>query len=169
MTGVDSMSDPFLLLRVLILLSAANGAPVIAKKVLGNRFGTPIDLGYRLPDGNAVFGPGKTIRGFLVAVTATMLAASVLEFPVLIGLALGATSMLGDLISSFIKRRLGLRPHAQAFGLDQIPEALLPLLVLQGRLGLSTIDIAIIVSVFTAGEVILSRLLFRLGIRETPY
>ncbi|MNL55955.1 hypothetical protein D3C87_1794080 [compost metagenome] len=137
--------------------------------MLGNRFDTPIDLGYKLPDGNPVLGPGKTIRGLLVAVIATMLAASVLEIPVSIGLALGATSMLGDLISSFIKRRLGLKPHAQAFGLDQIPEALLPLLVLQGALELSAIDITVIVGVFTAGEVMLSRLLFRLGIRETPY
>jgi CDP-2,3-bis-(O-geranylgeranyl)-sn-glycerol synthase len=51
--------------------------------------------------------------------------------------------------------------------LDQIPEALLPLSVLQDRL--SVIDITLIVGVFTAGVVILSRVLFRLGIRKTPY
>ncbi|QEL27175.1 CDP-archaeol synthase (plasmid) [Bosea sp. F3-2] len=163
------MSDPFFLIRVLLLLAAANGAPVVARKLLGNRFGTPIDLDFKLPDGKAILGPGKTIRGLLVAVIATMLAAFVLGLSVSIGLALGATSMLGDLIASFIKRRLGLRPHAQAFGLDQIPEALLPLLVLQDRLGLSAIDIGVIVGAFTAVEVILSRLLFRLGIRERPY
>ncbi len=49
--------------------------------------------------------------------------------------------MLGDLSSSFVKRRLRLKLHAQVFGLDQIPEALLPLLLVQDHLGLSWLDI----------------------------
>ena len=163
------MSDPTLVFRLLLLLAAANGAPVIATKVFARRFDAPIDFGYRLPDGNALFGPGKTVRGLLVAVMATTLAGFFLGVPLSTGVSIALLSMLGDLISSFIKRRLGLRPHGQAFGLDQIPEALLPLLVLQDRLGFSMIDITFIVGVFTAGEVILSRLLFRMGIRETPY
>jgi hypothetical protein len=36
----------------------------------------------------------------------------------------------GDLLSSFVKRRMGLAPHAQAFMLDQAPEALLQALEL---------------------------------------
>ena len=42
---------------------------------------------------------------------------------------LAAASMAGDLLASFLKRRFGLKVHAQAIGLDQIPEALLPLLL----------------------------------------
>ena len=53
------------------------------------------------------------------------------------GLAVGA--MAGDLVSSFMKRRLRLKSEAQAVGLDQIPEVLLPLLLRKSRLGLSGI------------------------------
>ena len=39
-----------------------------------------------------------------------------------IGLLVAATAMAGDLLSSFLKRRLALAPSSQAIGLDQIPE-----------------------------------------------
>jgi len=81
---------------------------------------------------------------------------------------LASASMFGDLLSSFIKRRLGLRTHSQAFGLDQVPESLLPLLLLQEHLGLSGGDIALVVTVFIALELLLSRLLFKLHIRDQP-
>jgi CDP-2,3-bis-(O-geranylgeranyl)-sn-glycerol synthase len=77
--------------------------------------------------------------------------------------------MCGDMASSFIKRRLRLPPHAQAFGLDQIPEALLPLLVLRARLDLDASGIAAIVLAFILLEIGLSRLLYRWRIRDRPY
>ena len=82
---------------------------------------------------------------------------------------LAALSMLGDLLSSFVKRRLGLPPHSQAFGVDQIPEVLVPVLVLQARLGLTGWDIAVLVAAFVVLEIVLSRLLFRLRLRDRPY
>jgi CDP-2,3-bis-(O-geranylgeranyl)-sn-glycerol synthase len=72
-------------------------------------------------------------------------------------------------LSSFLKRRRGLELHAQAFGLDQIPEALIPLLLLRTTLGLSTMDIAVTVVAFIILELVLSRLLFMLNIRDRPY
>jgi CDP-2,3-bis-(O-geranylgeranyl)-sn-glycerol synthase len=77
--------------------------------------------------------------------------------------------MLGDLIASFVKRRLGAPPHSQVFGLDQIPEALLPLLILQSWFALTNIDILVLLGSFILGEVMLSKLLFRLKIRDQPY
>jgi CDP-2,3-bis-(O-geranylgeranyl)-sn-glycerol synthase len=55
------------------------------------------------------------------------------------------------------------------FGLDQIPEALLPLLLVQDHLGLSWLDITALLTSFLALQLALSRLLFRLGIRDRPY
>ena len=78
-------------------------------------------------------------------------------------------AMSGDLFSSFVKRRLRLEPHAQAFGLDQIPEALLPLLLLPDRLDLSGLEIAALLTAFVVLQIVLSRLLFRLGIRDRPH
>jgi CDP-2,3-bis-(O-geranylgeranyl)-sn-glycerol synthase len=77
--------------------------------------------------------------------------------------------MLGDLASSFVKRRLGRRTHSQALGLDQVPESLLPLLLLQERLALGAGEMALIVALFVALELMLSRLLFRWHLRDRPY
>jgi CDP-2,3-bis-(O-geranylgeranyl)-sn-glycerol synthase len=77
--------------------------------------------------------------------------------------------MVGDLSSSFIKRRLGSRPSSQAIGLDQIPEALLPMLACRAALGLGLLDIVAVVAAFFVGELVASRLLFRLHIRDEPY
>jgi hypothetical protein len=85
------------------------------------------------------------------------------------GAQVAAMSMLGDLGSSFIKRRLHLKPHAKALGLDQIPEALLPLLAVKPRFTLASVDIAVLVITFIVLEIVLSRVLFRLKIRDRPY
>jgi CDP-2,3-bis-(O-geranylgeranyl)-sn-glycerol synthase len=77
--------------------------------------------------------------------------------------------MAGDLGSSFIKRRMGLPSSSRALILDQVPEALLPALVCKSLLVLAIVDVALIVALFTVGEIVLSRLLFKLHVREQPY
>jgi CDP-2,3-bis-(O-geranylgeranyl)-sn-glycerol synthase len=77
--------------------------------------------------------------------------------------------MAGDLASSFIKRRLGLEPSSKATGLDQVPEALLPCLLLSAILPLTAGDIAVIVLLFFGGEILFSELLFLAGVRDRPY
>jgi CDP-diglyceride synthetase len=157
------------LLKLLFLLTVANGAPVVAKKVGGGAAAWPIDAGVRLPDGRPLFGPTKTVRGIAIAVVATAAAAPLVGIAWWIGALLGATAMAGDLLSSFVKRRLGRPPSSRATGLDQIPEALLPLLVCREALRLTSLDIAIVVAVFFVGAVVLSRLLYWLGLRDEPY
>ncbi|MGB3390431.1 MAG: CDP-archaeol synthase [Pseudaminobacter sp.] len=82
---------------------------------------------------------------------------------------IGFTAMAGDMLSSFVKRRLRLAPSAMAPGLDQVPESLLPLLAVRNLLGLSILDVAVGVAAFWAGELIVSRLLYALHIRDRPY
>lgn len=164
------MYDHFLLVAgILILLGVANGTPIFATRLFGKRFNAPLDGGLKLPDGRPLFGPSKTVRGLVLSVACTTLAAPLLGFEWISGAGLASASMFGDLLSSFIKRRLGLRAHSQAPGLDQIPESLLPLLVLRQHLGLGYGDIAIIAAAFIVLELVLSRLLFRLHIRDRPY
>ncbi len=55
----------------------------------------------------------------------------------MLGMAFAALSLAADAASSFVKRRLRLAPGAEVPALDQIPEALLPLLVLAKPLGIS--------------------------------
>ena len=157
------------MVRVLLLLGIANGTPIFARKLFGRRFETPLDGGLKFFDGRPLLGASKTLRGLLLALTCTTLAAPLLGFDWIIGAGLAGASMLGDLLSSFIKRRLARPVHSQAPALDQIPESLLPLLLLRPQLGLNGGEIMITVLLFIALELVLSRLLFRLRIRERPY
>jgi len=165
---ISLLEAPFLL-STLLLVGVANGSPVVAAKLLKERFSAPLDGGRKLADGQPVFGSSKTIRGLVVSICSTTIMALVLGFGWSVGVGVAAWAMAGDLSSSFVKRRLRLEPHAQAFGLDQIPEALLPLLLLQNLFGLSWLDIAVLLTSFIALQLGLSRLLFRLGIRDRPY
>ena len=77
--------------------------------------------------------------------------------------------MAGDLFSSFLKRRMRLPAGDRATGLDQIPESLFPLLACRLTLSLTALDIAAVVVAFFLGEVLFSRLFYRLHLRERPY
>jgi CDP-archaeol synthase len=154
-------------LQFVVLLLAANGAPVIATKVAGH--GVPLDRGGRWLDGQPLFGASKTLRGLLIAVAATAAAAAVLGLGWRTGVLVGAAAMLGDLLSSFVKRRLKLAPGSRATGLDQVPESLLPALAIGRALSLSAIDITLAISIFVVADVLLSRWLYRIGVRERPY
>lgn len=160
---------PPLVLDLLLLLLAANGSPVLAKRVLGARWNRPLDGGRRLADGRPLFGASKTWRGVLLSVLTTALLGPALGYALWLGAAFAIFSMTGDLLSSFLKRRFGVPASGRAMGLDQIPEALLPLLALRGALGLGWPDLAATVALFTVGSLLLSRLLFRLGVKDEPY
>lgn len=163
------MSDPILLLKLLLLLFFANGTPVFVARIMKERLATPLDGGLRLRDRQPLFGNSKTIRGIVSSVLATSAAGAILGLGWGAGAAFAAAAMAGDLTSSFLKRRLGFKVHAQVFGLDQIPEALFPLLVLKSRLDLNLVDVAAIVAVFLLYELLFSRLLYRLHLRPRPF
>ena len=158
-----------LLLRLLILLVLANGVPLAARTLIGDRWSAAIDGDRRFVDGRPIFGRSKTIRGAVLAILATSAAAPLLGLEWRIGAIVGTLAMAGDLFSSFCKRRLGLPPSSPALGLDQIPEALFPLLACRVLLPLPIGGIALVVATFFTGEVALSRLLFAFHLRDRPY
>ena len=160
---------PLALLQVLILVTVANATPVVAKRIFGDRLAYPVDGNLTLPDGRPLFGPSKTIRGLLLALIITAAAAPLVGLDPTIGLLVGATAMAGDLTSSFLKRRSGFAPSSRATGLDQIPEVLFPLLACWSALALNALDIAAGVAIFLIGEILISRVLFRLRLRDRPY
>lgn len=156
-------------LKLLLLLMAANGAPILARYLLGSRWEHPIDGGRRFIDGQPLLGPSKTWRGVVAALLVTPIAAWLLHLPVSVGLIVAAVAMAGDLLSSFIKRRLRVEPSGMALGLDQIPESLLPLLAVRAHFALSIAEILLLTLAFLALELVLSRILYRLHIRKRPY
>lgn len=157
------------IVRLLFLLAVANGAPVIARDILGRRFSFPVDGGVGFIDGQPLFGASKTVRGILLSVATTSAFAPLAGLDWGIGFRLGSMAMAGDLFSSFLKRRLRLPPRARATGLDQLPESLFPLLACREALSLTTLDVAVITGLFFLGEIILSPLLFKIHLRDRPY
>jgi hypothetical protein len=161
-SAVDMMPE----IAFLLLLLVANGSPILARRLLGDRFNRPLDGDAAFSDGRAVFGRSKTLRGFAVAVLATAAIAPLLSVTVPAGAIIGAFAMIGDLTSSFIKRRLGLAPGTRVMGLDQIPESLLPALVMMEFFDFDWGSLVLIVVVFLIIDVLISPLLYRLQLRR---
>jgi hypothetical protein len=156
-------------LKLVLLLTVANGTPVIANKLFGNHFNQPLDCGGVFFDERPVFGPSKTIRGIIFSLMATTALTPLLGFEWASGLWIASLAMAGDLFSSFLKRRLNLPPSSRATGVDQIPECLLPTLAIRSTLSLGALDVLSILIIFFLGQVILSRLFFEWNIRNRPY
>ena len=159
----------YCIFQALLLLIAANGAPVIASKLLGNRLAKPIDNGLNLSDGYRLFGNSKTWRGLFSALFFTTVVAVLWGLEPLTGASFGALTMTGDLLTSFIKRRRGNVESSRARGLDIVPESLLPLYLLKDSLTLNLIDIILIVGLFFLIQEFVSPVLYRLHIRNQPY
>ena len=157
------------ILRSLILISAANGAPVLLARLLGTRFARPIDGGIVLGDGHPLLGRSKTWRGLAAAIVLAACVAVLIGLPWQAGALIGASAMAGDCLSSFVKRRLALEPSSMALGLDQVPESLLPAVASGVFLPLAFSDIVAIVLVFSLGGLAMSRLLYAVGLRDRPY
>ena len=160
------MSD---LPALLLLLLVANGSPILARQALRHRLAAPVDASLTLADGRRLFGPAKTWRGLAAAVLAATLAAPLLGQPWHLGALIGLFAMMGDLLSSFVKRRIGIPAGGMALGLDHLPESLLPLLACRPLLGLSWLEVVLLSLAFMAANLVLSRLFYHLGVREHPY
>jgi CDP-2,3-bis-(O-geranylgeranyl)-sn-glycerol synthase len=148
------------IVQSLILISAANGAPVLAAWALKARPARPINGGMLLPEGYQLLGPSKTWRGLVSANVFASCVAALIGLPWRLGALAGASAMLGDGISSFVKRRFGLEPSSMALGLDQVPESLCPAVACAAYLPLGAIDVLAIVLIFSVGELAASRLFF---------
>lgn len=155
---------------LLCLLLLANGVPIMLAAVLRHRLAWPVDCGYCLAsDGQPLFGPSKTWRGVVLSVALTGWAAWIMGLPSALGHLIAATAMLGDLLSSWLKRRAGLSAGSMVPGLDQVPESLLPLVVASSYVPLSAGTVIAMVVVFSGLDFLISRLLFVLRLRERPW
>ena len=104
----------------------ANGAPVI----FGG--GRPLDMGRKLL-GRRIFGDHKTARGLVAGIVAGslmgLIESAFLPYMLIVGVVLSFGAMSGDLLGSFIKRRIGIREGKRAILLDQYPFLVVALLL----------------------------------------
>lgn len=158
-----------MLIHALLLALVANGTPVIASFLLKSLCAWSLDGGRKAWDGAPWLGRSKTFRGVFLSLLVTTVTAMLIDLPWVVGLQFAALAMVGDLLSSFCKRRLGMESSSKAHGLDQVPESLLPLWASQTALGLEWQDVLLLVALFWVLELLLSQLLYRLHIRDRPY
>lgn len=155
--------------RLLALVIVANGAALAGRLLCRHHGAWPLDFGLTLPDGQRLFGDHKTIRGVLLAVACTIPAAKLLGLSAATGIVMALAAMVGDAAASFVKRRLAIAPGGMAIGLDQLPESLLPLAIIGPTQGLSWLVIFGLGAAFVVFELVVSRLLYRLHLRNHPY
>lgn len=151
-------------LEILLLIVIANSAPVAARLIFSHYGSTSIDLGHRLKDGQYLFGSTKTWRGLLSAIILTSLFTCLLDDTIISGLIISISAMLGDLLSSFIKRRLSIPSSKNVILLDQLPESLFPVLIYALSIRpLELIEVIVIITLFIIIDSGLSTLLNRLS------
>jgi len=156
-------------LHLLLLIITANASPILVHKLLGRQYNHAIDTGKRFFDGQPLLGHSKTWRGLIGSVLVTAIVAILLGYDATVGAAIGLLAMTGDLLSSFIKRRLKLPPSSMAPLIDQIPESFLPAVVMANIFGLDGKSVSVLVIVFIVFELAVSVILYRWGIRQRPY
>jgi hypothetical protein len=124
-------------LKITLFIMWVNMLPPFATLLFGSRFNFRVDGGLAWFDGRQLLGSHKTVRGIVVSV-----AGGTAVFPLLgtgwqTAAAAALLAMAGDLVSSFIKRRLGRKSGQDVAGLDQFFESLLPALFLVHAMNLA--------------------------------
>ncbi len=116
------------LLRVVMMYLPAmvsNAVPLICRRYLFKN-PHPIDFGINFRDGRRLFGDNKSIEGFISGVVAgTLIGLAYGHYMrsyewVTYGFLSGLGAMSGDLLNSFVKRRLSMKPGQPFIPFDQI-------------------------------------------------
>ncbi len=122
---MKDLLDLLMIIAYIFPAYATNGAPVLFARLFTKLH--PLDCGALFTDGRRILGDGKTLEGLLSGLVAGTLSGVIIssllkglyrsqvEFMLL---SLGA--IMGDVLGSFIKRRLGLMRGRPAPPLDQL-------------------------------------------------
>lgn len=140
----------------------ANAAPV----ALGG--GPPLDGGEKWFDGKPFLGSHKTFRGTIVGILAGSIVGA-LQGSILIGLAQGFGAILGDLLSSFLKRRLDIAPGESFPLLDQLDFIIVAVVLSQPFTGATLLQILIILVVTVPIHYIMNYLSWIAKIKDHPW
>jgi CDP-2,3-bis-(O-geranylgeranyl)-sn-glycerol synthase len=151
----------------------ANGAPVL----FGG--GKPIDGGKTFRDGRPLFGPHKTVRGFVFGILIGTFVGWVQEVygptvglpkgSVVLGFVLSLGALMGDLLGSFIKRRMKLKSGAHLPVSDQLDFMLMALLF-SLPVQPPTLMYALIIIVLTAPiHLMVNFMAYLLRLKKTPW
>lgn len=174
---MSSLVKMFLILYLPAMV--ANGTPVVVMK---NKKGHPIDFGKYFIDKKRVFGDSKTIEGVLVGIIAGGIAGLlvgllyieeyIFEKIVLTSFTSSSGAMIGDLLKSFFKRRLGIESGGKMPIADQLDFYLganLFLLVVPETIKPSLPVFLLGLIVIPVLHIVTNRLAFHAGLKKVPY
>ncbi len=133
---------------VISFLLVVNSLPVLMQAILGEFLKYPVDGGLLWLDNKPLFGQNKTIRGVVVSIAGGIGGSGLLGQPWWTGGVVAIFCVIGDLTSSFIKRRLNVSPGSNFFPLDHLFESLFPVLSLLPFLSLDFTQVFVIVCSF---------------------
>ena len=139
--------------------------------------GAPVDRGKTLWDGRRVFGDGKTLRGTIGGVFSGTLYIVVenlyfsrpLSTNLIIAFTLAFGAIFGDLIGSFIKRRIDIGSGESAPFLDQLDFAIFALFLASFIVPLSAETVIILLLITPIGHLGMNITGFLLHKKEVPW
>lgn len=147
----------------------ANAVPVI----FGG--GHPIDGGKNFRDGQPILGPRKTFRGFFAGLIIGTLVGFLQgyftgDFKVILrGFMLSLGALTGDLVESFIKRRLGRPPGASLPVADQL-DFVLGALLFSIPISPPSLPVALTIVIVTPPIHLLTNFFaYLLGVKKEPW
>jgi len=140
----------------------ANAAPV----ALGG--GPPLDGGEKWLDGKPFLGSHKTFRGCVVGITIGLLIGA-LQGKIYIGLTQGFGAILGDLLSSFLKRRWDIAPGGGFPLLDQLDFIIMAIIISQPYTHASFLEMFIILVVTVPIHYFMNYVAWIAKLKENPW
>jgi CDP-2,3-bis-(O-geranylgeranyl)-sn-glycerol synthase len=145
----------------------ANAAPI----VFGG--GRPIDNNKLFLDGKPLFGSHKTIRGFCSGLVVGTLVSFFLfirfRYNLLLGFSLSLGALVGDLLHSFIKRRINIAPGALLPVADQL-DFILGSIAFSIPVFIPSLPTILILVIITPPIHLLTNYFaYALGVKDTPW
>ncbi|MBD3173003.1 CDP-2,3-bis-(O-geranylgeranyl)-sn-glycerol synthase [Candidatus Bathyarchaeota archaeon] len=140
----------------------ANATPV----ALGG--GPPLDGGDSWLDGKPFLGSHKTLRGCMVGVLAGLLI-GLLQGGLIVGFLQGFGAILGDLLSSFLKRRWDVAPGDSFPLLDQLDFITVAVLLSQPFVQASLVEVVVILVVTVPLHYLTNYVSWLTGMKDNPW
>jgi predicted MPP superfamily phosphohydrolase len=119
----------FINLKILLIIILANGAPPVLAAFYPQACRRKVDGGRKLPGGRTLFGGHKSWGGLIGGIAAGSLCGYLIGISLVMSFSVAALSMLGDLFTSFLKRRIRIEEGESVYLFDQVFEGAFPLLL----------------------------------------
>ena len=137
-------------------------------KDCGGIYGVPLDFHLTVGmDKTPLIGPHKKIGGLLIGILTALIVVFLQGRPYLVGLFMGAGSVLGDAVESFLKRRLKIGEHGPLPILDQIDSPLGAIALTYFWLQPSISMIAAVLAMSVVLVLLVNIISYKLKIKET--